>query len=51
MAFHLCISQQITDDNWSDGSLEPEENDDDADFDDDFADAHGSSSPKRQKLS
>lgn len=46
--------RQITDANWSDGSLDPEDNDDDADFDDDFAgdgggDAAGSS-PKRQKV-
>lgn len=43
---------QITDDNWSDGSLEPDENDD-ADFDDDFTneDSAVASSPKRQKVS
>lgn len=44
----LC-SRQITDDNWSDGSLEPEDND----IDDDFATEDGElgSSPKRQKIS
>lgn len=47
---------QITDANWSDGSLDPEDNDDDADFDDDFGVGDSStaavpgSSPKRQKL-
>lgn len=44
---------QITDDNWSDGSLEPEDNDD-ADFDDDFGEEIGGavagSSPKRQRV-
>lgn len=52
--------KQITDANWSDGSLDPEDNDDDdADFDDDFgggeddapaAAAAAGNSPKRQKL-
>lgn len=48
----IFILPQITDDNWSDGSLEPDNDDEDADFADDLADAaDGSSSPKRQKTS
>lgn len=43
--------RQITDDNYSEGSLEPDEIDDDADFDDDFGDEEESRSPKRQKVS
>lgn len=49
-ALFAIHAAQITDANWSDGSLEPEEMDDDADFDDDFGDGDGSSSPKRQKI-
>lgn len=48
----ICFPPQITDDNWSDGSLEPDNDDEDVDFADDLADAaDGSSSPKRQKIS
>ncbi|CAN0338306.1 unnamed protein product, partial [Laminaria digitata] len=52
----FVLTSKITDANWSDGSLEPEDNDD-ADFDDDFAAVDDDndvtmsmSSPKRQKI-